>query len=51
MSYSTVISDWNALKPFIYDLRRQVKRDTIFQEFEWLADKFCNNRLKTDRRS
>jgi len=51
MSYSTVVSDWKALKPFIYDLRRQVQRDTIFQEFEWLAERFCNRKLKADRKS
>lgn len=51
MSYSIVVSDWRALKPFIYDLRRQVDRDTIFQEFEWLAGKFCKEQLKADNKS
>lgn len=50
MTYSTVVNDWKALKPFIFDLRRQVERETIFQEFQWLAEKFSYQPLKTDHR-
>lgn len=48
MSYSTVINDWKALKPFVFDLRRLVNSQTLFQEFQWLAERFCRKSLKPD---
>ena len=48
MRYSTVKNDWHALKPFVYELRRQHNTQTAFQEFEWLARKFTKKSLKVD---
>lgn len=50
MSYSTVINDWKALKPFVFDLRRLVSSHTLFQEFQWLAEKFSRKTLKPDNK-
>lgn len=48
MNYSTVMHDWKALKPFVYEMRKIHDISTIFQEFEWLADKFRKRKLKAD---
>ncbi|MFZ7342900.1 DUF4760 domain-containing protein [Avibacterium volantium] len=43
MSKSSVIKDWNTLKPYIMELRRiNNNNDKLFCEFEWLAEKWIN---------
>lgn len=43
MSESSVIKDWNTLKPYIMELRRvSGDNDKLFCEFEWLATKWIN---------
>ncbi|MDW1158673.1 DUF4760 domain-containing protein [Mannheimia haemolytica] len=41
MSKSSVIKDWNTLKPYIMELRRiNNNNNKLFCEFEWLATKW-----------
>ncbi|HEZ2019607.1 TPA: DUF4760 domain-containing protein [Neisseria meningitidis] len=47
MSGSSVLADWKTLKPYIMELRRLNNNDRLFCEFEWLADRWENNPLKT----
>lgn len=43
MSKSSVIKDWNTLKPYIMELRRiNNNNNKIFCEFEWLATKWID---------
>lgn len=43
MSKSSVITDWNTLKPYIMELRRiNGNNSKLFCEFEWLATKWSN---------
>ena len=46
--YSQVVRDWGAMKPFITELRRQNKRNTLFQEFEVLAKRWEQQPLACD---
>lgn len=50
MRYTTITKDWDALKPFVYELRRQQDTNTVFQEFEWLAKRFKRKGLKQDEK-
>src|SRR5438105_9381882 len=45
MQYSILVRDWNALCPFINELRNQKKVSTIFQEFEWLGKRWKKKKL------
>lgn len=47
--YSNLMKDWNAVKPFVTELRTQTGRPTLFQEFEHLHDKWKKNPLKVDK--
>lgn len=49
MRYSTVLYDWNALHPFISEIRSQKGQKTAFQEFEWLAKRFIKRKLRQDK--
>nr|DAQ88489.1 MAG TPA: protein of unknown function (DUF4760) [Caudoviricetes sp.] len=41
MSRSSVINDWNTLKPYVMELRRSNGNNKkLFCEFEWLAEKW-----------
>ena len=43
MSRSSVIDDWNKLKPYIMELRKlNNNNESLFCEFEWLANKWIN---------
>lgn len=43
MSKSSVITDWNTLKPYIMELRRiKNNNNKLFCEFEWLAEKWID---------
>ena len=48
MQWTVVTRDWHSLCPFIFELRRRDDHPTLFQEFQWLAKKWINNRLRTD---
>ena len=44
MSRSSVIKDWNTLKPYIMELRRiSGGNNKLFCEFEWLATKWIDD--------
>ncbi|WP_238327032.1 DUF4760 domain-containing protein [Rodentibacter pneumotropicus] len=45
MSKSSVIKDWHTLKPYIMELRRINNNNSkLFCEFEWLAEKWINEK-------
>lgn len=46
--YSTVIRDWKATKAFIMELRSQNNIPTLFQEFEFLYNKWVIAPLQKD---
>lgn len=43
---SMLMRDWEAMKPFVMELRRQNNMPTLFQEFEYLAAKWKKKPLK-----
>ena len=45
-SYGTVVSLHEKVMPFIIAMRETRKRNTIFQEFVWLADRWKSRPLK-----
>lgn len=49
--YSQVLRDWKAMQPFILELRRQKKIETLFQEFEFLAKRWLKSPLHCDAQS
>lgn len=46
--HSTLIRDWKATKAFITELRTQNNIPTLFQEFEYLYNRWAANPLKKD---
>jgi hypothetical protein len=46
LQYSVLIKDWEALCPLVMELRNQVRRETLFQEFEALAVNWKKSPLK-----
>lgn len=46
--YSQVLRDWKAMQPFILELRRKNRIDTLFQEFEFLAKRWLKEPLQCD---
>ncbi|MEL0635510.1 DUF4760 domain-containing protein [Marinomonas sp. TI.3.20] len=50
MRCGTVLRDWTEFQPFIYELRKTNKHPTMYQEFEWLANKLEKNPLKKEKR-
>ncbi|MEN9463883.1 MAG: hypothetical protein RL217_64 [Pseudomonadota bacterium] len=46
--FSTVLRDWKATKAFIIELRNQNNIPTLFQEFEYLYNKWVASPLKKD---
>ena len=38
--FSVVLRDWNAFKGFIEELRKSRNRPTLYQEFQWLAERW-----------
>ena len=47
---STVLKDWEALWGFVMEFRRQKKIPTLFQDFEWLYDKWKIDPLPANKR-
>jgi len=50
MRYSAVIRDWESLEGFIADFRKAKSKHTLFQDFEWLYDRWKKKPLKHDKK-
>jgi hypothetical protein len=48
MQHGVLVRDWNSLKPFIEQLRVSRDHDTLFQEFQWLGQRWKDNPLSKD---
>ena len=48
LRFSTVIRDWESFEGFVTEFRKQKKRDTFFQDLEWLYHRWKKNPLKCD---
>lgn len=48
MKRSIVLRDWDALRPYIMEKRRQLQRDKLFVELEWLANRWKNSEIKPE---
>ncbi|HEX3092810.1 MAG TPA: DUF4760 domain-containing protein [Candidatus Angelobacter sp.] len=46
MWFSATIKDWKACQGFVAEFRRKYNCQTLWQEFEWLADKWERSPLK-----
>lgn len=46
MQFSVLLKDWDALCGFVMEFRKEAKRETLFQEFEYLAKRFKKKPLK-----
>jgi hypothetical protein len=44
--YSNVLKVWDSSRGIIAEMRQIEKKDTLFQEFEWLAERWKKNMLK-----
>ncbi|MDX8399003.1 MAG: DUF4760 domain-containing protein [Gallionellaceae bacterium] len=49
MMHSIVTKDWELLKAYVTELRSSRKHHTLFQEFEWLAEKWKADPLKPNK--
>jgi hypothetical protein len=50
MRFSTIANDWKSLCAFIFDFRIiHGKKETLFQDFQWLNDRWEKKPLKADR--
>ncbi|MDE8035780.1 DUF4760 domain-containing protein [Actinobacillus equuli subsp. equuli] len=45
LQFSDVTDVWKKSKPLIMELRRRKGKNTYYQEFEWLTDRWLNNPL------
>jgi hypothetical protein len=48
IQFSVVARDWQACEGFVRELRRLRGRPTLFQEFQWLAERWLADPLKID---
>lgn len=48
MQYTVVLKAWEALRPFVFELRKQDKHVTLFQELQRMAEKWIEHPLKPD---
>jgi hypothetical protein len=46
--YSTVRKDWSALCGFVMEIRKRRASQTLFQEFQWLNERWAKDTLKAD---
>ena len=51
MQHSKTVRDWKAFKPFVYHIRENTGRKTLFQDFEWLAKEFDCAPLKLNNKN
>ena len=49
LRYATLIKDWEILCAFVMEFRRAHSISSLFQEFQWLSDRWRKDPLKTDR--
>ena len=49
MLYSLVVKDWDALKGYVTELRTKRSHLTLFQEFEWLAERWKLSPLEVNK--
>ena len=49
--YSTVRKDWMALCGFVMEIRKRRSSQTLFQEFQWLNERWSQKSLKADHPS
>ena len=45
LRYSTVIRDWESFRGFVIEFRKEKARDSFFQDFEWLYDRWKKDPL------
>lgn len=50
MQHYNYMRTWEACCAVVHEIRRMEKKDTIFQEFEWLATRWKRKPLKGDSR-
>jgi hypothetical protein len=48
VQYSVLVKDWDALSGFVMEFRRAEGRQTLFQEFEYIAKRWKKDKLKVD---
>lgn len=46
MKRSIILLDWAALEAYITELRRQTKREKLYIEFQWLAERWKDSQIK-----
>ena len=49
MVYGILVRDWVALKGFVAEIRQSRNRNTLFQEFQWLAERWIKKPLKENK--
>jgi Domain of unknown function (DUF4760) len=49
LRYSNVRKDWDALCAFVFEFRRVKSGQTLFQDFQWLNERWRKSPLKADR--
>jgi len=49
ISYTTVINTWDIAEPLIKAVREKIKSQTIYQEYEWLVNRWKKIPLKTKK--
>jgi hypothetical protein len=48
MQYTVILKNWNALEPFVIELRRQDKHPTLFQELQLMVARWQASPLKKE---
>ncbi len=46
LKYTAVMQNWSALQGFAHQMRTQMNSKTLYQDFEWLANKWAKKPLK-----
>ena len=46
MLYGILVKDWNNLEAFVVELRKTRFHNTLYQEYQWLAEKWKKNPLE-----
>ncbi len=49
MKYTSVCLHWEALNGYVHQMRTNMKSDTLYQDFEWLAKRWCKKPLKKEQ--
>lgn len=51
MKHGTVLRDWREFRAFIIQMRKDNKHQTLYQGFEWLAEKFKSKPLPLNNKN